>query len=79
VPFRTGFDHATSHEVVGDSFGGWSRLRAESPAFRSDIAGTYDLWYLLSYADIRAALQDHELFSSRSVQYVGDKPAAAAA
>ena len=74
VPLRAGFDHATSPELVGDSFGGWSRLRAESPAFRSDIADTYDLWYLLSYADIRAALHDHELFSSRSVQYLGDSP-----
>jgi cytochrome P450 len=74
VPFRAGFDHATSPELVGASFGGWSRLRAESPAFRSDVGGTYDLWYLLRYADIRAALQDYELFSSRSVQYVGDSP-----
>jgi cytochrome P450 len=72
VSLRTGFDHATGPELVGASFGGWSRLRAESPAFRSDIGGTYDLWYLLRYADIRAALQDHELFSSRSVQYLGD-------
>jgi cytochrome P450 len=74
VPLRAGFDHATSPELVGDSFGGWSRLRAESPVFRSDIADTYDLWYLLSYADIRAALHDHQLFSSRSVQYLGDSP-----
>jgi cytochrome P450 len=34
VPFRAGFDHATSPELVGASFGGWSRLRAESRAFR---------------------------------------------
>lgn len=74
VPFRAGFDHAMSPELVGASFDGWSRLRAESPAFRSDIAGTYDLWYLLRYADIKAALHDHELFSSRSVQYLGDSP-----
>jgi len=74
VPLRAGFDHATSPELVGDSFGGWSRLRDESRAFRSDIAEAYDLWYLLSYADIRAALHDHELFSSRSVQYLGDSP-----
>jgi hypothetical protein len=74
VRFRAGFDHATSPELVGASFEGWSRLRAQDPAFRSDIADTYDLWYLLRYADIRAALQDHELFSSRSVQYLGDSP-----
>jgi cytochrome P450 len=74
VPFRAGFDHATSPELVGASFDGWSRLRAESAAFRSDIAGSYDLWYVLRYGDIRAALQNHELFSSRSVQYLGDSP-----
>jgi len=66
VPLRAGFDHATSPELLGSSFDGWSRLHAEGPAFRSDIVGAYDLWYLLRYADIRAALQDHGLFSSRS-------------
>jgi cytochrome P450 len=74
VRLRPGFDHATSPDLVAASFDGWSRLRAQGPAFRSDIAGPCDLWYLLRYADIRAALQDHELFSSRSVQYLGDSP-----
>jgi cytochrome P450 len=74
IRLRPGFDHATSPELLGGSFGGWGRLRAEGRAFRSDIGGTYDLWYLLRYDDIRAALQDYELFSSRSVQYLGDSP-----
>jgi cytochrome P450 len=74
VPLRSGFDHATSPQLVSGSFDGWTRLRGESPAFRSNIAGSYDLWYLLRYDDIRAALQDPELFSSRSVQYLGDSP-----
>jgi len=74
VPLRRGFDHATSPELLDGSFDGWSKLRAESRAFRSDIADSYDLWYLLNYDDIRAALQDYELFSSRSVQYLGDSP-----
>ena len=74
VRFRHGFDHATSPELLGASFDGWSRLRGQGPAFRSDIGGSYDLWYLLRYADISAALRDHELFSSRSVQYLGDSP-----
>lgn len=74
VVLRRGFDHATSPELLGGSFGGWGRLRAEGRAFRSDIGGSYDLWYLLRYEDIRAALQDYELFSSRSIQYLGDSP-----
>jgi cytochrome P450 len=74
VVLRQGFDHATSPELLGGSFGGWGRLRAEGRAFRSDIGGSYDLWYLLRYEDIRAALQEYELFSSRSVQYLGDSP-----
>ena len=72
VPLRPGFDHATSPELLGGSFDGWSRLRADGRAFRSDIGRSYDLWYLLRYDDIRAALQDYDLFSSRSVQYLGD-------
>lgn len=74
VVLRPGFDHATNPELLRGSFGGWGRLRAEGRAFRSDIGGSYDLWYLLRYEDIRAALQDYELFSSRSVQYLGDSP-----
>jgi hypothetical protein len=36
--------------------------------------GSYDLWYVLRYDDIRSALHDYELFSSRSVRYLGDGP-----
>jgi cytochrome P450 len=74
VPMRHGFDHAVSPDLLAGSFDGWSQMRAQGRAFRSDLAGSYDLWYLLRYDDIRAALQDYELFSSRSVQYVGDSP-----
>jgi cytochrome P450 len=74
VPLRTGFDHATDPRLLAGSFDGWTALRRESRAFRSDLAGSYDLWYLLGYDDIRTALQDYELFSSRSVQYLGDSP-----
>jgi cytochrome P450 len=74
VPLRSGFDHQTSPELLSGSFDGWSKLRAESRAFRSDIAGSYDIWYVLRYDDIRSALQDYDLFSSRSVQYLGDGP-----
>jgi hypothetical protein len=62
IPLRPGFDHQASPDLLSGSFGGWSKLRAESRAFRSDIAGSYDLWYLLRYDDIRAALQDCDLF-----------------
>jgi cytochrome P450 len=74
VPLRPGFDHQTNPDLLSGSFAGWSRLRADGRAFRSDIAGSYDLWYVLRYDDIKAALQDYDLFSSRSVQYRGDSP-----
>jgi cytochrome P450 len=74
VLLRHGFDHAVSPDLLAGSFDGWSQLRAQGRAFHSDLAGSYDLWSLLRYDDIRAALQDYELFSSRSVQYLGDGP-----
>jgi Cytochrome P450 len=41
VPLRPGFDHQTNPDLLSGSFGGWSKLRAEGRAFRSDIAGSH--------------------------------------
>jgi hypothetical protein len=49
VLLRHGFDHAVSPDLLAGSFDGWSQLRAQGRAFRSDLAGSYDLWYLLRY------------------------------
>lgn len=74
VLLRPGFDHATDPLLLAGSQAGWAALAAQGRAFRSDLAGSYDLWYLLRYDDIRAALEDYELFSSRSVQYLDNGP-----
>ncbi|MCU1454188.1 MAG: Cytochrome [Acidimicrobiales bacterium] len=73
MPLRSGFDHSTDPALVAGHFAEWTRLQAETRAFRSDIAEGlgYDLWYLLRFDDIHDALQDPGLFSSSSVQYLG--------
>lgn len=74
VPLRAGFDHSCDPGLLAGHFAEWSTLRSETPAFRSDRAAEfgYDLWYLLRYDDIHAALHDTELFSSSTVQYLGN-------
>ena len=72
VPTRAGFDHSTDPALVADHYAEWTRLQAEQRAFRSEIAGEYDLWYLLRHDDINEALRDTELFSSSTVQYLGE-------
>ncbi|MCU1395518.1 MAG: cytochrome [Ilumatobacteraceae bacterium] len=72
VPLRKGFDHNSNAALIADHRGEWKRLREESPVFRSDKAGDYTLWYLLTYTDNHAAMQDWETFSSSTVQAIGD-------
>src|SRR4051812_11325057 len=72
APLRPRFDHASDPALLARHRAEWSRLREETPVFRSDIAGSYDLFYLLRYEDNLKALQDYETFSSRTVQYLGD-------
>ena len=72
VPTHAEFDHSTDPALLADHSAEWTRLQAEQGAFRSEIAGEYDLWYLLRHDDINEALRDTELFSSRTVQYLGE-------
>jgi cytochrome P450 len=74
VTLIEGFDHASNKAVWADHYGEWSRLREELGRFRSDVAGGYDLWYLLTYEDAVPALQDWQTFSSSSVQHVRESP-----
>ena len=76
VPLLSGFDHSTDKALIADHFALWSRLRRKFGALRSDIAKPfgYELWYVLRYDDIVRALQDSALFSSRSVQPLGESP-----
>jgi cytochrome P450 len=72
VPTHAGFDHSTDPQLLADHYAEWTRLQAEQRAFRSEVAGEYDLWYLLQHDDINEAFKDTELFSSRTVQYLGE-------
>lgn len=74
IPVHRGFEHGTDPGLLARHRQEWDRLREETPVFRSDVADHlgYSLWYLLRYEDNLAALQNYELFSSRTVQHLGD-------
>ncbi|MGH9112822.1 MAG: cytochrome P450 [Acidimicrobiales bacterium] len=63
----SGFDHADAPGVLADPFGEWDRLREAYGAFGSDKNPTRTVWFLLRHDDIHRALQEPDLFSSRSV------------
>jgi cytochrome P450 len=67
APLRSGFDPATDPELLAHHRETWNRFREETPIFRSDFAGPYDVFFLMRYADNLQALQDWETFSSSSV------------
>lgn len=67
APLRPGFDPATDPELLAHHRETWNRFREETPIFRSDFAGPYDVFFLMRYADNLQALQDWETFSSSSV------------
>jgi cytochrome P450 len=62
-------------ELVADPWNTWDRLREESRAFvASEAAPDWDVWTLMRYDDVHAALRDPDLFSSRSVLHVYQGP-----
>ena len=67
IPLREGFDHDGNPALERHHHDEWDRLRAETPVFQSDIAPEWNLWYLLGYDDLHAALQQPDLFSSRHI------------
>jgi cytochrome P450 len=67
APLRPGFDPETDPELLAHHRETWNRFREETPIFRSDFAGPYDVFFLMRYADNLQALQDWETFSSSSV------------
>lgn len=67
------FDHALDPALIEGNWDEWSRLREAHGVLRSDIAPSYQLWYILRYEDVRSALQDDVLFSSRTVRYLPDR------
>jgi cytochrome P450 len=69
VPIRAGFNYASDPALLASHRDEWSRLREEASIFRVPQSSG-DAWYLLSYDDIRNALQDWELFSSDFTAYM---------
>ena len=72
---RGSWTYADDPELVADPWTTWDRLREESRAFvATEAAADWDVWTLMRYDDVHAALRDPELFSSRSVLHVYQGP-----
>ena len=72
---RGSWSYADDSELVADPWTTWDRLREESRAFvATEAAADWDVWTLMRYDDVHAALRDPELFSSRSVLHVYQGP-----
>jgi cytochrome P450 len=72
---RPTWTYADDPELVADPWNTWDRLREESRAFvATEAAPDWDVWTLMRYDDVHAALRDPELFSSRSVLHVYQGP-----
>jgi cytochrome P450 len=74
VPLKAGFDHMVDAALRQHHHREWDRLREEHRAFASDRAPGWTVWFLLRHDDIHAALQQPDLFSSRSVVPFSDEP-----
>jgi cytochrome P450 len=72
VPLRAGCFHDSDPDLLAGHHAEWARLNRAGRAFRSDVADGFDLWYLLRYEDIHDAFQDPGLFSSRSLNPLGE-------
>ena len=72
---RGAWTYGDDADLVADPWTTWDRLREESASFVSSRAAPdWDVWTLLRYDDVHAALRDPELFSSRSVLHVYQGP-----
>ncbi len=66
-PIIAGFDHGSDEKLLVRHFDEWDRLRQQVGAFGSDKHPSRTVWFLLRHDDVHLALQDPQLFSSRSV------------
>jgi cytochrome P450 len=72
---RETWTYTDDPELCADPWNTWDRLREESPVFVStQVAPDWDVWTLLRYDDVHAALRDPDTFSSRSVLHVYQGP-----
>lgn len=62
------FNHKTDVALQADQFPTWDRMRELHGTLLNTESGPAPIWYLFGYDDVRAAFQDDELFSSRSVE-----------
>jgi cytochrome P450 len=75
VADRGSWTYTDDPELLADPWRTWDRLRDESPVFvASGAAADWDVWTLLRYDDVHAALRDPDTFSSRSVLHVYQGP-----
>jgi cytochrome P450 len=72
---RGAWTYTDDPELLADPWTTWDKLRDESPTFvATEAAPDWDVWTLLRYDDVHAALRDPEVFSSRSVLHVYQGP-----
>jgi cytochrome P450 len=72
---RGSWTYVDDPELVADPWTTWDRLREESRAFvATQAAKRWNVWTLLRYSDVHAALRAPDLFSSRSVLNVYQGP-----
>src|SRR5882757_9404253 len=64
----------TSPAFVADPYDVYARLRSEAPVHRYEQDGK-SYWLLSRYADVRAALLDHETFTVERGVLIQDAPA----
>ena len=60
------FDHHSDPDLLADPYEVWARIRETTPSFLS-TAGPRRIWYVTRYEDVRAAAEQPDLFSSRSI------------
>jgi cytochrome P450 len=60
------FDHHSDPNLLADPYAVWARIRETTPSFLS-TAGPRRIWYVTRYEDVRAAAEQPDLFSSRSI------------
>lgn len=62
------YDFRVDQQLAEDQGPRWDELRNECPVRLNDSATSRRVWLLMGFADVRAAMQDYEHFSSSSVE-----------
>src|SRR4051794_25640477 len=62
------YDFRTDTQLTKDQGPRWDELRNKCPVRLNDTATVRRVWLLMGFEDVRSAFQDHENFSSSSVE-----------